>query len=379
MSTHHTPAARLQINGKEFGSQTQSRIISIRLTDKRGFEADELTIELDDTDQSLAFPQTDSQIKVWLGYRESGLIYKGAYRITEISWQGPPDTVQITAQAADMSSKLAEQQEKSWHQTSLKTIVETIAKQHSLIPVVGKNYQNEPIPHIDQTNESDAAFLTRLAEQYDAVATVKDGRLLFISAGEATTAGGAPLPEIILSRQSTDQYHYRRSATQNHQAVRAYYTDKKTGKKQEIIISKDNVEPVKTTQTKVYKYKRKRQDGRTQKITRKTVKTTRPIPTDGLKIKTLRHLYPNKGSAEHGARAAFKRLKRSSEEFDLRIHPGRPEITPESPIILQGFKDPIDAAQWIGVEIETTLDQNGLSSKIKLESRLNLNPPDTPA
>lgn len=367
MTTRHTPAARLQINGQAFGSQTQSRIISIRLTDKRGFEADELTIELDDTDQSLAFPPQDSQIKLWLGYRESGLIYKGAYRITEISWQGAPDTLHITAQAADMSSKLAEQQEKSWHQTSLKTIVETIAKQHNLIPVIGKNYQNEPIAHIDQTNESDAAFLTRLAEQYDAVATVKDGRLLFIAAGEAATADGTPLPEIILSRQSTDQYHYRRSATQNHQAVRACYTDKKTGKKQEVIISKDNVRPVKTTQTKA---KNKR---------RQTVKTTPPVKTDGLKIKTLRHLYPNRGSAEHGARAAFKRLKRSSEEFEIQINPGRPEITPESPVVLQGFKAEIDAAQWIGVEIETTLDQNGLSSKIKLESRLNPNPPDTPA
>lgn len=36
------------------------------------------------------------------------------------------------------------------------------------------------IEHIDQTHESDAAFLRRLGRKYDAVATVKNDKLLFI-------------------------------------------------------------------------------------------------------------------------------------------------------------------------------------------------------
>ncbi|MDO5059205.1 MAG: contractile injection system protein, VgrG/Pvc8 family [Neisseria sp.] len=368
---HITPVALLKINGQNFGTLAQSRIIRVQLTDKRGFEADELTIELDDYDQSLAFPPKDSRIEVWLGYRESGVVYKGAYRVTELSWQGAPDTLQICAQAADMSGKLAEQQEKSWHKTSLKTIVETIAKQHGLTPVVGQNFQNEQIAHIDQTNESDAAFLSRLAERYDAIATVKENRLLFVSAGEATTANGTPMPEITLHRNIGDQYSYRYTATENYQAVRAYYTDKKTGKKHEAVISKDNVEPVKQTQTKVHKYKRKRKDGKTQKVTRKTVSVTKSIKTDGLKIKTLRHLYQSKATAENGARAAFKKLKRGTAEFDISLALGRPDVTPESPVTLRGFKAEIDEEQWVGVEVETTLDSKGLTGRIKLESLID--------
>lgn len=48
--SHLTPQALLKINGREFGTETQSRILGISLTDKRGFEADELTIELSDHD-----------------------------------------------------------------------------------------------------------------------------------------------------------------------------------------------------------------------------------------------------------------------------------------------------------------------------------------
>lgn len=40
---HLTPVAKLSINGKPFNTDALSRIISISLTDKSGFEADELT------------------------------------------------------------------------------------------------------------------------------------------------------------------------------------------------------------------------------------------------------------------------------------------------------------------------------------------------
>ena len=37
--SHLTPQALLEINGRAFGTETQSRILGISLTDKRGFEA----------------------------------------------------------------------------------------------------------------------------------------------------------------------------------------------------------------------------------------------------------------------------------------------------------------------------------------------------
>lgn len=369
---HLTPVAKLTINGKPFNTDALSRIISISLTDKSGFEADELTVSLSDHDGKLALPPKSAEITIALGYIETGVVDKGSYKITEVSWSGAPDTLHITAQSADTSDRFSEAKEKSWHKTSLKEIIESIAAANGYTPIIGKAYQDEKIDHIDQSNESDAAFLSRLAERYDAIATVKHGRLLFVSSGEATTASGQPLPTIRITRNSGDQYTFRYSNTESYNAVRAYYIDKKTGKKHEVVITEDNYDPVKKTVTTTKKYKTKRKDGKTHKTTTKEVTEIKQADTAGKKIKTLRHTYQSPKTAATGARAAYKKLKRGAMEFDISLAVGRPDIAPESPVTLQGFKPEIDAEKWVGKETVHTLDGNGLTTAVKLQSLIDV-------
>ena len=369
---HLTPVAKLSINGKPFNTDALSRIISISLTDKSGFEADELTVSLSDHDGKLALPPKSAEITIALGYIETGIVDKGSYKITEVSWSVAPDTLHITAQSADTSDRFSEAKEKSWHKTSLKEIIESIAAANGYTPIIGKAYQDEKIDHIDQSNESDAAFLSRLAERYDAIATVKHGRLLFVSSGEATTAGGQPLPTIRITRNSGDQYAFRYSNTESYNAVRAYYIDRQTGKKHEVVITEDNYDPVKKTVTTTKKYKTKRKDGKTHKTTTKEVTEIKQVDTAGKKIKTLRHTYQSPKTAATGARAAYKKLKRGAMEFDISLAVGRPDIAPESPVTLQGFKPEIDAEKWVGKETVHTLDGNGLTTAVKLQSLIDV-------
>lgn len=369
---HLTPVAKLSINGKPFNTDALSRIISISLTDKSGFEADELTVSLSDHDGKLALPPKSAEITIALGYIETGILDKGSYKITEVSWSGAPDTLHITAQSADTSDRFSEAKEKSWHKTSLTEIIESIAAANGYTPIIGKAYQDEKIDHIDQSNESDAAFLSRLAERYDAIATVKHGRLLFVSSGEATTAGGQPLPTIRITRNSGDQYTFRYSNTESYNAVRAYYIDKQTGKKHEVVITEENYDPVKKTVTTTKQYKTKRKDGKTHKTTTKEVTEIKQADTTGKKIKTLRHTYQSPKTAATGARAAYKKLKRGAMEFDISLAIGRPDVAPESPVTLQGFKPEIDAEKWVGKETVHTLDSNGLTTAVKLQSLIDV-------
>ena len=369
---HLTPVAKLSINGKPFNTDALSRIISISLTDKSGFEADELTVSLSDHDGALALPPKSAEITIALGYIETGIVDKGSYKITEVSWSGAPDTLHITAQSADTSDRFSEAKEKSWHKTSLKEIIESIAAANGYTPIIGKAYQEEKIDHIDQSNESDAAFLSRLAERYDAIATVKHGRLLFVSSGEATTASGQPLPTIRITRNSGDQYTFRYSNTESYNAVRAYYIDKQTGKKHEVVITEDNYDPVKKTVTTTKKYKTKRKDGKTHKTTTKEVTEIKQADTTGKKIKTLRHTYQSPKTAATGARSAYKKLKRGTMEFDISLAIGRPDVAPESPVTLQGFKPEIDTEKWVGKETVHTLDSNGLTTAVKLQSLIDV-------
>lgn len=361
---HLTPQAELTIDGRRFGTQAMSRIISISLTDKRGFEADELTIELDDHDGSLAIPKTGSKITLKLGYQETGIVEKGEYIVSEFTASGSPDRLSITARAADLAESLAEQVEKSWHKQTLYQIIEAIAKKHKYEYIISKDYQNTKIEHIDQTNESDASFMSRLAEQYDAIATVKNGKLLFIPAGESQTASGQPIPPTIITRASGDSHSFTYSSTNSYQAVRAYYTDKKTGQKKEVIVNKDNAYPNKKTtqQTKTVK-------GKTFKAKKKE-NDNKKVNTDGQKIKTLRHLYATENGAWAGARSAYKKLKRGTAQFSITLAVGRPDLYPETPAIVKGFKPEIDAEAWLITEVSHKIDSGGYTASIQFEARI---------
>lgn len=361
---HLTPQAELTIDGKRFGTQAMSRIISIILTDKRGFEADELTIELDDHDGSLAIPKTGSKITLKLGYKETGLVEKGEYLVSEFTASGSPDILSITARAADLAEALAEQVEKSWHKQTLYQIIETIAKKHKYEYLISKDYQNTKIEHIDQTNESDASFMSRLAEQYDAIATIKNGKLLFIPAGESQTARGQPILPTTITRASGDSHSFTYSSSNSYQAVRAYYTDKKTGQKKEVIVNKDNAYPNKKTtqQTKTVKgktFKAKKKENDNQKVN-----------TEGQKIKTLRHLYATESGAWSGARGAFKKIQRGVAEFSITLAVGRPDLYPETPAVVKGFKPEIDAEAWLITEVSHKIDSGGYTASIQFEARI---------
>lgn len=361
---HLTPQAELTIDGKRFGTQAMSRIISISLTDKRGFEADELTIELDDHDGTIAIPKTGSKITLKLGYQETGLVEKGEYLVSEFTASGSPDRLSITARAADLAESIAEQVEKSWHKQTLYQIIETIAKKHKYEYIISKDYQNTKIEHIDQTNESDASFMSRLAEQYDAIATIKNGKLLFIPAGESQTASGQPILPTTITRASGDSHSFTYSSSNSYQAVRAYYTDKKTGQKKEVIVNKDNAYPNKKTtqQTKTVKgktFKAKKKENDNQKVN-----------TEGQKIKTLRHLYATESGAWSGARGAFKKIQRGVAEFSITLAVGRPDLYPETPAVVKGFKPEIDAEAWLITEVSHKIDSGGYTASIQFEARI---------
>lgn len=361
---HLTPQAELTIDGRRFGTQAMSRIISISLTDKRGFEADELTIELDDNDGTIAIPKTGSKITLKLGYQETGLVEKGEYLVSEFTASGSPDILSITARAADLAEALAEQVEKSWHKQTLYQIIETIAKKHKYEYLISKDYQNQKIEHIDQTNESDASFMSRLAEQYDAIATIKNGKLLFIPAGESQTASGQPILPTTITRASGDSHSFTYSSSNSYQAVRAYYTDKKTGQKKEVIVNKDNAYPNKKTtqQTKTVKgktFKAKKKENDNQKVN-----------TEGQKIKTLRHLYATESGAWSGARGAFKKIQRGVAEFSITLAVGRPDLYPETPAVVKGFKPEIDAEAWLITEVSHKIDSGGYTASIQFEARI---------
>src|SRR6185369_1057851 len=105
-------------------------------TDNRGFEADTVEIDLDDTDGALDLPPRGAVLDLAFGWAADGVVHKGSYTVDEVAHHGAPDTLSIRARSADLRAGLTTQRERSWHATTLGAIVRTIADENGLIPVI---------------------------------------------------------------------------------------------------------------------------------------------------------------------------------------------------------------------------------------------------
>lgn len=241
--SHPSPIFSLSVDGDDITAKVQDRLSILTLTDNRGFEADRLDIVLDDSDGKLALPPRGAVIRLSLGWKSTGLVDKGCFTVDNVEHEGAPDMLTIRALSADLRSGLTTQRERSFHGNTVGDIVRTIAAENDvdgkpLVPVISPQLDALVVEHIDQTNESSINLLTRLAGMFDAIATVKNGRLIFIHAGAGISASGKMLPTVTITRQNGDKHLFRISDRGNYTHVSATWNDIDGKTKREVIWGK---------------------------------------------------------------------------------------------------------------------------------------------
>ena len=376
---HRTPAFKVVITTKDKKQQditqvVSSRLITLSLTDNRGLEADTLDLELSDHDGKLSLPPRNAIISLALGWKGKPLIDKGQYSVDEVQFSGgagSADRLTIRARAADLKGSFSEQKERSFDKKTLGEIIDTIAKENQLKSQVEKELANRFIDHIDQTNESDINLLTRLAEEHGAMCTVKNGTLLFMPLGKGKTITGKDIPLRKITRQNGDNYNFSIVESENYKAVRMYWHDTATGKRGEIIIDKNTKIVKKQRMTKGRTLKDGTVKGRRlTKIKYNTIEQKAPVESDSDKIKSLRVTYPSEARAITAAKSAFDKLKRGVATFSLNLAFGEPDLMPETPIALSGFKAEIDATNWLITRVTHTITDNGCVSQVECELKI---------
>lgn len=376
---HRTPAFKVVITTKDKKQQditqvVSSRLINLSLTDNRGLEADTLDLELSDHDGKLALPPRNATISLALGWKGKPLIEKGKYSVDEVQFSGganSADRLTIRARAADLKGTLTEQKERSFHKIHLDDLVEQIANEHGLDCFVAVGLHNPLIDHIDQTNESDINLLTRLAEQYDAMVTVKNEVLLFMDLGAGKSASGKPLPSYKITKKQGDNYNFSIAESENYKAVRAYWHDTDSGKRGEVTVDENTKIMKKQRMTKGRTLKNGTVKGsKLSKRKYNEIEQQEPITSDSSQIKSLRHTYASEKTAITAAKSAFDKLKRGVATFSLNLAFGDPMLMPESIIELSGFKSEIDAASWLITKVTHNLSDAGFTSQIECELKV---------
>lgn len=348
-----SPAFSITIEGKDVTTVMDARLMSLTLTDNRGFEADQLDLELDDADGMIVLPRRGAVIHLALGWKGQPLFPKGAFTVDEIEHSGAPDRLTIRARSADFRETLNTRREKSWHQTTVGEVVKEISARHNLKLALGKDLTDKTLDHLDQTNESDASFLMKLARQYGAIASVKDGNLLFIRQGQGRTASGKPLPVITITRKAGDGHRFTLADRGAYTGVIASWLHTREPKKKE------------TTQVK-----RRR---------KKTAAPKEPEAKQGdylvgtdENVLVLNRTYANRSNAERAAKTQWERLQRGVASFSLQLGEGRADLYTEMPVKVSGFKQPIDEAEWtITTLTHTVSPDNGFTTSLDLEVKID--------
>ncbi|MEQ1975044.1 phage late control D family protein [Xenorhabdus sp. SGI240] len=350
----NSPVYVLSAGDSNINARIQDRLISLSLTDNRGFEADQLDIELDDSDGLLSLPPRGTELSLHLGWQGEALIHKGKFIVDEIEYSGPPDKVTVRARSADFRATLNISRELSYHQKTMGDIVQTIAARNNLQPEVDKTLAAIAIKHIDQTNESDGSFLTRLAKQEGAVAAVKNGYLLFMRQGQNQTVSGRPLPVVMITRQSGDGYRFSLADRSAYTGVSASWLNTREPQKKEQVI-----------------VRRKRRQSRQTAQPKKEEKQGEYLAGSEGNVLVLKHTYAYRSTAERAAKAEWEKIQRGVASFSIQLAKGRPELFPEMKVRVIGFKPQIDQADWTLVTVTHTLNDSGLTSSLELEVKIS--------
>lgn len=324
MDTVHIPAFRITVNGKDISPVLRPRLVNMTLSENGEDESDQLDITLDDSDQQIELPTIGVSITVAIGWKNGIMIDKGSFIVSGFSHSGPPDMVTIHAKTANLTDTMKEVRERSYHNTTLGAILDQIAKRNSLKSGIATNLRNRKIKHIDQTNESDAAFLRRLGKQFDAVSTIKNNTLIFTLKSQSKTVSGKDIKPVIINRKDGDQHNFSVDKRDDYTGTRAYWHNSKKARRQSVVA------------------------GLTKRC------------------KNLKNTYASKEEAEEAAKAEWLRIQRGEYKFNVTLAIGRPDLIPQSPVIVSGYKKLIDETKWIADKIRHSISDNGFTTSLEL-------------
>lgn len=361
------PDFSLSLQEKDITQNIRKRLITLSLTDNRGFEADQLDIELDDSDGLMVMPQRNAVLALSLGWKGAVLTPKGLFTVDEVEHHGAPDTLTIRARSADFRGSLNTRRDESYHDTTLSHIVQKVAARNQLKASLAAGLGTIKVSHIDQTQETDAAFLTRLASLNGAVAVVKNGSLLFMRPGNGTTVNGKPLPVFTLTRQDGDRHSFSIADRDAYTGVTASWLNTKQPKPQKVKLQrKPKEQHLRALQHPNAKPAARKKPG-------KPVEEKKGEYLVGAEdnVFVIPKVYANKAAAMRAAQSKWEKLQRGAAEFSLSLAMGRANITPETPVRVSGFKAVIDAQDWIVSKVTHSLSNSGFTTALEFEVLLS--------
>lgn len=327
------PAARISANGvdittKLIDPRSQRAILaSLTITDEAGIKSDTLELEIDNRPgldgAVFAVPPIGSELEVWLGY-EPAPLRMGRFRVDDWTKSGPPSVIRISAKSAELTTAIKSPKRRSWHDTTVGSIVATIAGEHGLGVAISAELKTRPIEHIDQQTESDIGFLTRLASRQGATFKVADGKVVFAAKGSREYPTGGDKPEVVIRPADVSTWSVTESERGGFRSVVCEWHDHQAGKRKSVAAG------------------------------------------TGEPVHRHRHVYRTEADAKAAAEARLGDLKRGRREAQF-TGVGNPTLFAEGVARLEGFDPDCDGTFFVK-SVTHSLNAGGYTTSVTLET-----------
>ncbi|MBL4775302.1 MAG: hypothetical protein JKY87_04525 [Mariprofundus sp.] len=213
------PNYQIIVNGKDVTASIKPCLISLSITDNHKDEADTLELMLS---KKFKRPNYGDEIKVYLGWG-SNIRFAGLFFFQKSTLI---NNKQLTIQATgiDFTKGLKERRNKDYD-VSLNEVVKIIAERHGLTVKTNMNVGTR----FDQKNESDMAFLNRMAKEYNAVFNIKNNTLYMMQKG-------ADVPQVSLDINKCVSSEITHTNTTFYKSCKAIFHDTKLNKVVEAVV-----------------------------------------------------------------------------------------------------------------------------------------------
>ncbi|EJD1092031.1 phage protein D [Salmonella enterica] len=200
------PAYRLVYNQKDITHDVSVYVTSVTYTDKLSGESDEIQVDLEDSEgrwRDAWYPGKGDTLTLYMGCVGENLRECGTFSVDEIELSGPPDNVSLRGLATSVTAALRTKNSRGFENTTLAAIAQRIAGKHHL-QLQG---QIEPLTldRVTQYDETDLAFLKRLAGDYGYMVKVTHTHIIFSSLDALRDAA----PVFTFTRRDISRYSVR--------------------------------------------------------------------------------------------------------------------------------------------------------------------------
>lgn len=212
---------------KDITSALGSTLLSLTYSDKISGESDEVELRLEDAAgrwRSSWYPEKGDTLTIKIGYEGEPMLACGNFQIDEVEIAGPPDTVVIRALATGTKTEVRTQRSVAYEKQSLRQVAQQVASRNGL--TLSGNVADLKFDRLTQHQETDVAFLNRIAKDFGYAFSVRGEMLVFHSIAELDAAGAV----LKLSRGVLNSYSFKDKAKGIYRGCTVSYHDPKSGK-----------------------------------------------------------------------------------------------------------------------------------------------------